>query len=509
VLVERASVFEVSRIRRTVDVGRATVALARSEQITFLAAAIAYYAFASIVPLVVLSAVLASVIGGEALATDLVEFLGSTLTPASQDVLLSTLTTTTGRGSATLIGVIALAWSSLKVFRALDTAFSIVYGGGETPGFLEAVLDGVVAFGAVALAIGVSVGVVATLTFVEVPYVDQLGFVLEVFVLAAAFYPLYYLFPGVDVAYREAVPGAVLAALGWTTLSGLFQLYAENAASLAVWGVLGAALVIVTWLYVGSLLLLVGATVNAVLANRPLPGVESADAATVDRHLQSGGLRQTEPAMGDDDRDGSRDVDATDERRDVDDVDATADEPGDAGADESGGAGVDDSDAAAGESGGGGGAGEPGGGGGADQSGGGGGADQSGAGGGGEEPDAEALRAEVEELREQLAAFEDDVEDRTLHRDAVERDLKRYVRRRVRRGKARGWGPYLVLLYGTVMTLGAFYTPFLTGGWAIFAMIVIWLSTLGLYALMLLVGLGVNAISVPGRVRDAVGDWRS
>jgi YihY family inner membrane protein len=482
-------VLPVSRIRRTVDVGRATVSLAQSEQITFLAAAIAYYAFASVVPLFVLTAVLASVVGGDALATDLVEFLGATLTPASQDVLLSTLTTTTGRGSATLVGVVALAWSSLKVFRALDTAFSIVYENRETPGFLEAIVDGVVAFGAVALAIGVSVGVVAALTVVDLPFLDELGLVLEVFVLAAAFYPLYYLFPGVEMAFREAVPGAVLAALGWTTLSGLFQLYAENAASLAVWGVLGAALVVVTWLYVGSLLLLVGATVNAVLADRPLPAVGSDDDAAVDRQLQSGGLRHTEPAMGDDDRDESRDVDATDEQRDVDATDEQRDVVEDADADESETAGEEPSGEGGDEPGGEGGD-EPG-------------------GEGGDEPDAEALRAEVEELREELAAFEDDVEDRTLHRDAVERDLKRYVRRRVRRGKARGWGPYLVLLYGTVMTLGAFYTPFLTGGWAIFAMIVIWLSTLGLYALMLLVGVGVNAISVPGRVRDAVGDWRS
>ncbi|WP_323675238.1 YhjD/YihY/BrkB family envelope integrity protein [Halorubellus sp. PRR65] len=470
------------RIRRTVDVGRATVSLAQSEQITFLAAAIAYYAFASIVPLFVLTAVVASVVGGDALATDLVEFLGSTLTPASQDVLLSTLTTTTGRGSATLVGVVALAWSSLKVFRALDTAFSIVYGTEETPGFLEAVVDGVVAFGAVALAIGVSVGVVAALTVVDLPFLDEVGFVIEVFVLAAAFYPLYYLFPGVEMTFREAVPGAVLAALGWTTLSGLFQLYAENAETLAVWGVLGAALVVVTWLYVGSLLLLVGATVNAVLADRPLPAVGSDDAAAVDRHLQSAGLRHTEPAMGDDDRDDSRDVGTTDEPQDDVDTGVT-DEPRD---------GVEDADAA-----------------GDQQDGGDGGASAAASSTSGDEPDPEALREEIEELRQELEAFEDDVDDRTLHRDDIERDLKRYVRRRVRRGKARGWGPYLVLLYGTVMTLGAFYTEFLTDGWAIFAMIVIWLSTLGLYALMLLVGLGVNAVRVPGRLRDAIGDWRS
>ena len=492
-------------IRRTIGVGRATIALARSEQITFLAAAIAYYAFASIVPLVVLTAVVASVVGGEALATELVAVLGSVLTPASQDVLLSTLTTTTGRGSATLVGIVALLWSALKVFRGLDTAFSLVYGNEGTPGFVDAIVDGVVALVAVGIAIGASVALVATLAFVDLPGLDRIGLFVEVFVLAAAFYPLYYLFPDVDVEYTEAVPGALLAAVGWTAFSGLFRLYAENAESFAVWGVLGAALVVVTWLYVGSILLLVGAAVNAVLAGRTLPDVESTVSATVDRHLQSAGLRHTEPAMGDDDRDESRDADASDDH-DASPT-ATDSDTADAGAADESGESDDAPSSDAGE-------GKPGASGdGTSSAPGGDGPDAAGSSASDDddddEPDPEALREEIEELRQELESFEDDVDDRTLHRDEIERDLKRYVRRRVRRGKARGWGPYLVLLYGTAMTIGAFYTPYLGDGWAIFAMIVIWLSTLGLYVLMLIVGLGVNAIGVPGRLRDAIGDWRS
>ena len=116
------------------------------------------------------------------------------------------------------------------------------------------------------------------------------------------------------------------------------------------------------------------------------------------------------------------------------------------------------------------------------------------------------LRDEVDQLREALSAFEEDVEDRTVHRSAVQSDLERYVRAELRRGHARGWGPYLVLLYGTAMTIGAFY--FLSGGWAILAMLVIWLSTLGLYVLMLLVGLVFNALSLPGRAAERVRDLR-
>lgn len=114
-------------------------------------------------------------------------------------------------------------------------------------------------------------------------------------------------------------------------------------------------------------------------------------------------------------------------------------------------------------------------------------------------PVEEPLEARVEALRAEL-------DEKTVARADLERDLRRYVRRRVRHGKARGWGPYLVLLYGTVMTLGAFY--FLHGVWAILAMIVVWLSTLGLYALMLLVGVGLSLAGLPGRLRDAIARLR-
>jgi membrane protein len=121
-------------------------------------------------------------------------------------------------------------------------------------------------------------------------------------------------------------------------------------------------------------------------------------------------------------------------------------------------------------------------------------------------PDIGEVYDELLGLRRDLDTFEDDVEARTVKRALLESELKRYVRWRQRRGHARGWGPYLVLLYGTVMTLGAFY--YLDGPWAIGAMVVLWLSTLGLYTLMVLVSLGVYLLSVPGRARDRIGARR-
>jgi len=113
---------------------------------------------------------------------------------------------------------------------------------------------------------------------------------------------------------------------------------------------------------------------------------------------------------------------------------------------------------------------------------------------------------ELAQLREEFEEFREDVEDRTLHRDDVEGDLRQYVRRRMRRGHARGWGPYVVLLYGTIMTLGAFY--YLQGVWAVLSMLVVWLSTLGLYVVMVVVGLGLRVSGLPGVALDRVRDWR-
>jgi hypothetical protein len=120
--------------------------------------------------------------------------------------------------------------------------------------------------------------------------------------------------------------------------------------------------------------------------------------------------------------------------------------------------------------------------------------------------DISELEDRVAELRADLDDFETDVRERTVDRAGLEAELRRYVRRRTRSGKARGWGPYLVLFYGTVATLGAFF--FLRGIYAILAMLILFLSTLGLYVVFVAVGVGLNAASVPGRAYDVVQERR-
>jgi membrane protein len=66
--------------------------------------------------------------------------------------------------------------------------------------------------------------------------------------------------------FRFLTPGGVLATALFITSSLLFRVYVENFGSYeATYGSLGAAIVLMLWLYVGGIVLLVGAEVNGLL----------------------------------------------------------------------------------------------------------------------------------------------------------------------------------------------------------------------------------------------------
>lgn len=390
----------------TITVGRAVVLEAREQQITFLAAALAYYAFVSLLPLLVLATVVGGALFGEQIAAYLVSATGDLLAPTAQGLVRETVLSAAGRGEATAIGVVLLLWSSLKLFRALDVAFSRAYDVPATESLVEQVRDALLVF--VSIAVGVILVVALGLVLpalVRVPFVEVGAALLAFLALTGVFFPIYYFFPDAPLEPAEALPGTVAVAGSWTLLVEGFRFYATSAGSYSLYGALGTVVLFVTWLYLAGIVIMLGGILNGVLAGRTSS-------------------------------------------------ETTADAP---------------------------------------------------------DPESEAAEDEesdpvpdVVELERELDALRDRVEKRTVDREDIESDLRRYVRSRLRRGHARDWGPYLVLLYGTVMTVAAFFSPFLTGLWAIFAMLVVWLSTLGLYVVMLVVGAGLSTAGVPGRIYDWV-----
>jgi membrane protein len=83
--------------------------------------------------------------------------------------------------------------------------------------------------------------------------------------LLAAFATMLYLAPDVEhPRWQFLTPGAIVAAVLWIAVSGLFAVYTSMFASYnKTWGSLSAVIVMLTWLWLTGMALLFGAEVNA------------------------------------------------------------------------------------------------------------------------------------------------------------------------------------------------------------------------------------------------------
>lgn len=240
----------------------------RQQQLPFLAAAIAYYAFLSIVPLIIVSLTVATAVAGQALADELLGFLDEFLTPQAATVLEQSLVGPSGRSSVTIVGLVVLLWSALRVFRGLDIAFSRVYGNTGVKPLVRQLRDALLVFAGIGAALGTTTLVSALLPLGLLPLA---GLTVSIFLLVSlpfVFFPLYYIFPASDVTAPEAIPGAIFAGIGWTFLGTAFGIYTSYAGGFQLYGVLGGVLLLLVWFYFGGLILLVGAALNAVIVGR-------------------------------------------------------------------------------------------------------------------------------------------------------------------------------------------------------------------------------------------------
>lgn len=252
-----------------VSLGRRILALATDEEITFLAAAIAYYGLVSVVPGLILALGIAAAVGGPGLAERVLTLSGSALTEGGRVVINDALGGAGRQGGVTVLGIIVLLWGALKAFRGLNRAFSRIYGTSGQQSFLLDLGDAVIGLVGVAGAFGLMVVLGGVLAALRLPTIGWVGGLVVLLIgLFATFLPLYVRFPNTDVGLREAAPGGAVAAIGWVGLQTAFQAYASVASTGDLYGVLGGVLLLVTWFYIAAVLILLGAVVNVVLSDR-------------------------------------------------------------------------------------------------------------------------------------------------------------------------------------------------------------------------------------------------
>ncbi|PSP74710.1 YihY/virulence factor BrkB family protein [Halobacteriales archaeon QS_3_64_16] len=237
-----------------------------------MAASLAYYLFGVLLPLVLFVVIGLSLLGGGSLQW-VIELASGTLLPPGTRVPRSVLANTGGQLRAAVIGGAILAWSAFRLFGALDGAVATVYDTREHTSLVGRVLDSLLVLLTVGAAIAAMVGLGVGLLFVapERSAIRIVGPIFLLVTLTAVFLPTFVLLPEVDVPLAQALPGTLFAAAIWTISAAFFRFYATLSESVQLYGIAGGVLLILTWLYVAGLAVLVGATINAVLAGHVDP----------------------------------------------------------------------------------------------------------------------------------------------------------------------------------------------------------------------------------------------
>lgn len=90
-----------------------------------------------------------------------------------------------------------------------------------------------------------------------------LTWVLSLGIVSIAFALVYRIGPSRWTSKKPILPGAILAAISWATISSLFRLYVSNFSDYnRAYGAIGTVVVLLLWLYLSSLVLLIGDQLN-------------------------------------------------------------------------------------------------------------------------------------------------------------------------------------------------------------------------------------------------------
>ena len=91
-------------------------------------------------------------------------------------------------------------------------------------------------------------------------------YLIVVFMMILIFACIYRYTQARKISWREVYPGAIVSTLGWIIVSLGFSYYINNIANYSrLYGSVGAVFVLMTWLYITSMILILGAEFNSIL----------------------------------------------------------------------------------------------------------------------------------------------------------------------------------------------------------------------------------------------------
>lgn len=255
----------------------------KDDNVTAIGAQLSYYLVLSIFPFLIFFLNILSFT--PLVREDVLQSVIIVLPLETQRVITHLVMETVQNSSETLLSLSAITgiWAASKGLMALIRAINKAYDVEETRSYIELRLLAIVF--TLALLILLTI-VLLTLVFGEVlgnQIFDFLGMTLSFIIfweyfriiisiasMVLIFALLFRFSPsirnGKGISFKRTLPGAIFSSVGWIITSTMFSYYVNNFGSYAkTYGSLGGMIVLLIWLYISSIIVVMGGEINATL----------------------------------------------------------------------------------------------------------------------------------------------------------------------------------------------------------------------------------------------------
>jgi membrane protein len=262
---------------------KATVQEFQRDDALGIAAQLAYYLILALFPFILVLVSLMGTFGSEELASEVLTYFQRVM-PQQAYAIIETFTANIISGQAEApglftFGILFTIWAASGAFAALIKALNRAYDVQETRPFWK--VRGIAILMTLGLSVLVLIGVLLLVLGPQIgDTIAQVFGLKDTFELgwniarwpAALFFMvftvalLYYFAPDVEQPFRWITPGGLIGVLLWVLASVAFNFYVSNFGSYnKTYGSIGAVIVLLLYLYISSLTILFGATLNAIL----------------------------------------------------------------------------------------------------------------------------------------------------------------------------------------------------------------------------------------------------
>lgn len=250
------------------------------DDIDALAAQVAYYLLLSFFPFLLL---LLSILGYSDLQSkDVLIYLSQIMPKSSFDLIYATVIEVFDSTSGNLLplSIMGLVWTGSSGFRAIMKGLNKAYDEKETRPYLKTLSISILFMAGLALVIttavslvvfGQTIGSAIQARFdVSASFLlgwDIIRYIVTLGGMIFTFAALYHFTPCRRLTWIEVMPGAIFTTVGWLISSLGFAYYVNNFNNYSsVYGGIGAVIVLMLWLYITSIIILVGGEINAQVA---------------------------------------------------------------------------------------------------------------------------------------------------------------------------------------------------------------------------------------------------